>query len=462
MAETINSKDLRQILDSVSDIVVVWDAKPRIVMVNRELCKAFNIEPADWIGKSPEQIVQEGYLDTTIVQEALKSGKAAVGIIHASTGDEVMSRCSPIYDDQGKIKFLVTTSTSLAELEQLKAALQKEHYQAVRMFEELKILRRHLMLDDDFILESPDMHDIMQSVKKVAPLDCTVLITGESGVGKEVIAKTIHMNSSRRHAPFIPVNIPSLPESLIEAELFGYRDGAFTGAMKGGKIGLFEVGNGGTLFLDEVGDIPPGIQVKILRAIDNGEIVRIGDTRTIRFDVRIIAATNKNLEMEVQRGNFREDLYYRLNVVPIRIKPLRERPEAIIPLSLSFLEAVNKKHTWQKHFSRSALEEMRRYPWPGNVRELRNVVERIAILTGGNAITESDMRTFLFGSVSPKSVQKRRRVSLDDFDAYEKARILEALKKADGNKSRAAEVLGMSRYRLYRKIRQYENGAGHP
>lgn len=458
MTETITSKDLRQILDSVSDIVVVWDSTPLIVMVNQQLCNAIDIEAREWIGKSPEQIVREGYLDTTIVQETIKTGKEAVGIIHARTGIEVMSRCRPIYDDNGKIKFLVTTSTSLAELEQLKAALQKEHYQAVKIFEELKILRRHLMLDDDFVLESPDMADIMQSVKKIAPLDCNVMITGESGVGKEVIAKTIHMNSARRHAPFIPVNIPSMPESLLEAELFGYRDGAFTGAMKGGKLGLFEVCHGGTIFLDEVGDIPFGIQVKILRAIDKGEIVRIGDTKTRKFDARIVAATNKDLEMEVKRGNFREDLYYRLNVVPIRIKSLRERPEAILPLSLSFLDKINKKYSWQKHFTHAALEALKSYPWPGNIRELRNVVERIAILAGGNTITENDVQPLLFGAVLSKDPPKRkRRVAFSEYDDYEKTRILEALKRAKGNKSKAAGILGMSRYQLYRKFRQYVN-----
>ena len=296
-------------------------------------------------------------------------------------------------------------------------------------------------------------------------MDCTVLIMGESGVGKEVLAKAIHKNSPRRDMPFVPVSIPAFPENLLEAELFGYEEGAFTGSKRGGKAGFFEMAQRGTLFLDEVGDIPLNIQVKILRAIESREIVRLGGTKPNALDVRIISATNKNMVNEVKNRRFREDLYYRLNVVPFIVPPLRERREVIVPLSLDFLKSSNLRYNLNKNFSDEALEELRNYNWPGNIRELKNVIERLAIFSDHQKINDLDVREVLSshkineeaisafteyrGGEKPKS----KKSILSEYESYEQSRIFEALKQAGGNKTKAASILGISRTKLYYKLK---------
>jgi transcriptional regulator with PAS, ATPase and Fis domain len=264
------------------------------------------------------------------------------------------------------------------------------------------------------------------------------------------VAKIIHRNSTRKNGPFIPVNISAIPETLLESELYGYKQGAFTGASKEGKIGLIEVAEGGTLFLDEVGDIPLSMQIRLLRALDSGEVTRVGDTRSKKIDVRIVAATNRKIDEEIEKGNFREDLYYRLNVVPIEITPLRERLEDIIPLCLHFLERINLKYNIKKSFYPQTLNQLKLHNWPGNVRELRNAVERLAVLSPDNEISPNDLN--LLDGISPQ--ENESATTLNKFDAYEQTRILAALKQTGGNKTAAAKLLSMHRSKLYRKLRK--------
>lgn len=253
------------------------------------------------------------------------------------------------------------------------------------------------------------------------------------------------------------VNIAAIPETLLEAELFGYQEGAFTGASKGGKIGLFEVAQGGTLFLDELGDMPYATQVKLLRAIEKGDIIRVGGTQAIHVDVRILSATNKDLALAVKEGRFREDLYYRLSVFPLRIKPLRERKDDIIPLVQYFINQYNTKFTLNKSFTPSALQLLNYYSWPGNVRELKNVVERMSILSNSDLITATDIQNALdFDTCQmPQPADTRSNTSIEnEYEAYEKQQILQALRVCEGNKTKAAQYLGMTRSKLYRKIKK--------
>jgi two-component system response regulator AtoC len=302
----------------------------------------------------------------------------------------------------------------------------------------------------NIIGESEAMKKVFALVEKVAGSDSTVLILGESGTGKELIATTIHYQSKRKDKPLIKINCAAMPEGLIESELFGHEKGAFTGAIKR-KAGRFELANGGTIFLDEIGDIPLSTQAKILRVIQERQFERVGGTDTLNVDVRIIAATNRNLEDEVKKGNFREDLYYRLNVIPITLPPLRERKEDIPNLIDFFLNKCTNKLSRNIRFSKDAINALLGYDYPGNVRELENIVERCATLATTDIIQKDDLPSFTFEKIGDK-----RPFSLSDVAAEaEKEHIIRILKTTKGNKTRAAEMLGISRKTLWEKMNAY-------
>ena len=247
-----------------------------------------------------------------------------------------------------------------------------------------------MLSGSELIAADPNTIAVLRQVDRVAMLDATVLLTGETGVGKEKFAQYIYKCSPRREERFITVNCGAIPPTLIESELFGYEKGAFTGAVRD-KMGIFELADKGTIFLDEIGELPLDMQVKLLRVLQERHIQRIGGSKSIPVDLRVIAATNRDLEKMVKSKTFREDLYYRLNVVPITIPPLRDRPGDIVPFAYTFLQELNKKYNFQKHFSPSALRAMEAYDWPGNVRELKNVVERMVILSQDDLIRASEL-----------------------------------------------------------------------
>lgn len=301
----------------------------------------------------------------------------------------------------------------------------------------------------NIIAESDEMKKVCSVVERVADSDSTVLLLGESGTGKELIATTIHYQSKRRDKPLIKVNCAALPEGLIESELFGHEKGAFTGAIKR-KLGRFELANGGTIFLDEIGDIPLSAQSKILRVIQERQFERVGGTETINVDVRIIAATNKNLEEEVKRGNFREDLYWRLNVIPISLPPLRNRKEDIPYLIDFFLDKYRNKLSRKISFSKEAIDVLLAYDYPGNIRELENIVERCVTLSTSDIIKKDDLPSFIIKK------QDNKHLFLSDVAAEaEKEHIIRILKATKGNKTRAAEMLGISRKTLWEKMKAY-------
>lgn len=304
--------------------------------------------------------------------------------------------------------------------------------------------------------ESRAIKTIRDLIAKVAPTDTPVLVQGESGTGKELVAGEIHKNSRRSLKPFIVINCAAVPENLIEAELFGFERGAFTGAVQK-KPGRFKLADGGTLFLDEIGELPPGLQAKLLRAIENGELLPLGGSKPIHIDVRVIAATNRNLEEHVREGLFREDLFYRLNVFPIRIPPLRNRKEDIIPLSAYLLEEWNIPF---ESIGPEAVEKLLEYSWPGNIRELRNILERAVILAGPNPINAEHItisETTASGSPEDKL---RSLVGEKTLPEVEKTLIKLALEKAGGNKSRAAGLLGITRRTLYGRLERHELNGG--
>ena len=307
---------------------------------------------------------------------------------------------------------------------------------------------------DEIIVNSNQMKRIFDLIPQVARADSTVLITGESGTGKELIAKAIHANSPRSEKSLVTVNCGSLPENLLESELFGHVKGAFTGAMKD-KKGLFLEAEKGTFFLDEIGEIPIQTQVKLLRVLQEGEIRRVGDNSPIYVDVRVIAATNKNLEEEIEKGNFREDLFYRLNVIPIHIPALRMRKDEIFPLANHFLEKYSKKlKKDMPKITSKAISHLRNYNWPGNVRELENIIERTITLVNKRTLEAEDFLISI--SNNQRNVMRRRKIDQDlSLADAEKYHILECLERCSGNQKLSAQMLGISTTTLWRKLKLY-------
>lgn len=308
-------------------------------------------------------------------------------------------------------------------------------------------------LDTPIIGNSPEILELLDMISYVAPTEATVLITGESGTGKELVAETLHRNSDRTAQPFVKVNCAALAENLLESELFGHEKGAFTGADRQ-RDGTFVQADGGTLFLDEIGETSAAMQVKLLRVLQEGELQRVGGNQTISVDVRIIAATNRDLEEEVEKGRFREDLYYRLNVITLEVPPLRERQGDVELLAERFIERfAEKNRRTVESVSRECMQHLTAYPWPGNVRELENAIERGVILMRGNHLTEKSLPLALqkhfqenpqAGTAKPATLQEA-----------EKVLIKQTLKETDGNKSEAARRLGITRKTLQNKLQKY-------
>ncbi len=312
---------------------------------------------------------------------------------------------------------------------------------------------------DNFIGDSAEMNKVFKIIEKVADTDSTVLILGESGTGKELVAKAIHYNSMRRDKPLIPVNCGAIPEDLLESELFGHEKGAFTNAIRT-RIGRFEMSNGGTIFLDEIGEMSPHLQVKLLRILQEQEFERLGGTKTIKCDIRVIAATNKDLDKLVLENQFREDLYYRLRVIPIKIPPLRDRRSDIPLLIKHFVDIMIKTRGKEiKGVSKDVMKAFMNYDWPGNVRELENIIERMVILTDADELTINDLPDKLLQKqkteeVGPSMIPDDGFSLNNAINDYEKLLIIRALEKADWVKNRAAKLLNMNRTTLVEKIKK--------
>jgi len=306
--------------------------------------------------------------------------------------------------------------------------------------------------------ESTPVQEVKGMIEKVAPLDSKVLITGESGVGKELVAYAIHRKSKRKDAPFVKVNCAAIPTELVESELFGYEKGAFTGAV-GKKMGKFVSAKNGTILLDEIGDMDLATQAKVLRLIETGEVMPLGSNKSVEIDVRIIASTNMNIEEEVEKGNFREDLFFRLNIFPINVPPLRERRKDIPLLVEHFVkDVVTQSAIGYKKFSKGAMDVLSNYDFPGNIRELKNIVERVLILKEGNIIEAEDVKSLLIATGKKKEVSLLQQPYRDARRNFEKLYIEEKLKENDWNISKTAKELGIERPNLHRKMRELKIG----
>lgn len=389
------NEELGSIIESLDDGVYVTDNEGFTLNINKAYTYITGLAKEEVIGRNVKELVQQGIFEDSSTIMALKENRT-ISLVQTIKGNKkVLITSNLISDQNGNIQKVVTNVRDVTKLYKLQSELQEtkkltDAYQKEIIELKQKINARSVT-NFDFYFNSKIMQDVLNKVMKLADFDTTIMILGETGVGKEAIAMMLHNGSKKGKSPFITVNCNAIPESLFEAEFFGYESGSFTGANIGGKKGVFELANGGTVFLDEIGDLPLKMQGKLLRVLQQKEIIRIGGERTIKIDTRVIAATNKNLEIMVQKGEFREDLYYRLNIIPITVPPLRERQEDIWGLTYNFLREFNEKYSTNKIISEDTINVLMQYSWPGNIRELKNLIERLVITSVDEIITKDHL-----------------------------------------------------------------------
>lgn len=381
------SQDWERIFDAFQDGIYVTNSNGLTLYVNSAYERITGIAAERVMGRCMTDIVREGILSSSITQRVIRECSEVRSEQTTQNGTRVTLHGIPIYTD-GRISLVVTVVRDISVIKYL----QKELNQSRAMMEQYKSRLEELDGNKNFVAVSQKFHAAVALAQKVAGVDTTVLILGESGTGKEVLAREIHEKSSRRDQIFLKTNCGAIPENLLEAELFGYVGGAFTGAQKGGHIGLFEAASDGTLFLDEIGDMPLHLQVKLLRVLQERTVTRVGSTKAIPINTRIVAATNRDLEQMVKRKEFREDLFYRLNIVAIKSPPLRERKEDIPGLTNFFVNKLNERYHLTKRLSPEILAAFMDHDWPGNVRELENMIERVLVTSVDDFVTLDSVR----------------------------------------------------------------------
>ena len=439
--------ELIPILDSISDAIFIDDAQGYTIWVNKASEELYKIKRKEVIGKHVSFLESEGIFTPSVARIVMDQKKEVSTIHENKDGKRLLTTGIPIMDADHNMSKIITTTHDITEL----INLQNELETVQNTLSGLKAQGGF----SDIVANSPSMYNVIQLTGRLSDVDSTVLITGESGVGKGVIAKLLHENGGRRGYPFVKVNCGAIPENLIESELFGYESGAFTGSRKDGKKGLFETAEKGTIFLDEISELPLNLQVKLLQVIQEREVTRVGGVESIPINVRIISATNKDLMSLVHEGKFREDLYYRLNVVPISIPPLRERSEDIIPMIRIFLNHNNKKMKEHKEIDSKTIAILMKYSWPGNVRELQNIIERLIITTKGNTILPENLPSFILETTNIDASDIPSGKSLKDaLDFAEKEILTKALEKYKTTRA-MAKVLGVSQPTIVRKLQKY-------
>lgn len=453
MKNFINSKEFIAFCHSAFDNIPIaidfLDKDGRMIYINKAFSDFLQIPIKNMIGKLVTEINP-----TSKFLLALNEKKADIAVRHVFPNDrEAICHRIPIFDNNGELMgglgmILFEKVNEMKEILKKCEILDKN----LTLYKnEIARLNSAKYTLSDIIGNAKPMTLCKKKVRKITNLNLNVLISGESGVGKELFAQAIHNESNRAHMPFVSINTSAIPENLLESELFGYEEGAFTGAKSGGNIGKFELANGGTIFLDEIADMPYYMQAKILRVIQEKEIVRIGDNKPIPIDIKIISATHKNLEKMVANNKFREDLYYRLNVLNLEVPPLRERTEDIPELSENFLMEFNKEYGFYRKLSKNAMDILKSYSWPGNVRELRNVLGKACVNADNTIITANDLPANLFIDSIVKD-NKNDSGFYNIIKKVEKQLIKNALTQSNNNKAEAARILQIPRMTLYRKI----------
>ena len=444
-------KELGEIINSSYDGIFITDGSGNVLLVNDAYQKMTGIPAQEVLGRNMKQLVAQRYYDKSVTLLVMETKRPATINQTIKGGLRMLVTGNPVFDSSGNLHRVVTNVRDISDLIKLRDQLVKTQEKTLKYETELSHLRSLQIDASDIVFRSKAMAQALATAAKVAPVDSTVLITGDSGTGKELIAKLIHRKGKGANRPFIPINCAALPEHLLETELFGYEGGAFTGAKKEGKPGLFELANNGTLFLDEVGDMPMPLQAKLLRAIQEKQIMRLGSTKSITVKVRIIGATHRDIQKMTEQREFRRDLYYRLMVVPIHLPLLRERREDIPLLAMHFMEKFNRRFGLGKSLTAGALDALVQYSWPGNVRELENLIERLLVTSSGN-----DIGTELLPShVRHCAYTPKRGSKLSEAVAEVEAYLLETSYRNLGSWAKAAEELGIDKATAYRKAGKY-------
>lgn len=443
-----------QIIENTPDGIYITDGDANAVLINKAFETISGLDRSELLFKNHRELEKQGIIAKSCALEVLRQ-KRTVTIIHEylTTGRQALDTCTPVFDEEGRIIMTVSSIRDLTELNSLESVYEKEVILRQKYEKQLEYIQEQVSHSEDLIAVDERMTEVLLLANKMAKVDSVVMITGETGVGKEEVAQYIHKFGTRASKPFIAVNCGAIPDNLIESELFGYEGGAFTGAAKGGKAGLFEAAEKGTLFLDEVGELPLNIQVRLLRCLQNKAITRVGGTKEIPVDVRIISATNRDLKEMVKAGTFREDLYYRLCVVPIQIPPLRERFKDIRAFADYFLDRFNRQYGMQKRYSKQAYSALCSYSWPGNVRELKNLIERAVVTSESGTISREDLH-LSDPAARPLPAEEFRGTLKEEVEQLEYRRIEEASGKFS-NVRQAAMALGMSEPTFVRKRKEY-------
>ncbi|MDR1321768.1 MAG: sigma 54-interacting transcriptional regulator [Gracilibacteraceae bacterium] len=445
------NRELEAIFESVADGIVVGGADGIIVRANKAYQNMTGVVEREFVGKHVQTLLKQGYMNKSVTEIVIEK-KSRATVVDVRNGKELLITGIPLFDSEGNLDKVISAVRDITELSDLKKKLEQAEVTKDHYLRELNHMRSQKNLTA-IITKNAEMQKLIETACYVANVDTTVLLLGESGVGKELIAQLIQRVSPRAGKPFLKINCGAVPVNLLESEFFGYEPGAFTGALRKGKKGLFELAEGGTLFLDEVGELPLELQAKVLHVIQDKKIMRVGGKDIISLNIRIIAATNRDLQEMVRKKEFREDLYYRLNVVPIRIPPLRERREDVTLLTMEFLTRFNTAYGYQKWITPDVMKVFLEYDWPGNVRELENTVERLVVTCRDDYITADALREMARPLLT---AQKEKMGSLKSYLAGEERRLLEETYASAGSTRKAAAVLKMSQSALVKKMKKYD------
>ncbi|MBS1229344.1 MAG: norR 15 [Proteobacteria bacterium] len=457
--------DFQEIGDHLYDGVYIADGSGLTLYVNKSYERITGLKASEVVGRYVQDLLAAGVYSNAVTPEVLRLKKRVDSVGRSSrNGSRMLITGNPIFDQDGKIKLVAVIEreitdldTMLIELEATKDKIRSVEVVEMRNRREIEHLRKERR-SAKLIGESRQILEILALVRRVADFDVTVLVQGETGVGKEIVATEIHESSLRKDKPFIRVNCAAIPSNLLETELFGYEKGAYTGAASAGKIGLFELADKGTLLLDEIGDMPLELQGKLLRVLQQKELTRVGGTRAIPLDVRVITATNCDLQALTQSGKFRADLFFRLNVFPISIPPLRSRPDDILLLAEHFFNYYNMKYSKKVRIAADALALFASYPWPGNVRELQNVVERLILISDQSSVLDGDSLLPMLRleqpspDAAPASAEKGLKEIVNEFER----RIVEQALRQHGSTRKAAAALGIDQSTIVKKAKRLQ------
>ncbi len=443
--------EMNAVIEASFDSFFVTDAEARVLSVNEAYTRITGIKAEEVLGKTMYELIERGYYDKSATIEVIKTKKTVTFTQTIKNGRTMLVTGNPIFNKKGELVRVLTNGRDITELNSLKQEVEQANELNLHYQRELQKYRS----PEQYVVKSDKLQDIFDLVYRLSKVDSTVLIQGESGVGKEIIANELHRSSLRSDKPMIRVNCAAIPENLLESELFGYEPGAFTGAKKEGKMGIFELANMGTLFLDEIGELTVPLQVKLLRVIQEGEVRRLGSTKSIKVDVRLITASNRDIWDMVEKKQFRKDLFYRLNVVPIIIPPLRERKEEIPALVAHFTKIFNERYGLERKIDHHLIKNLMEYDWPGNIRELKNVVERAIVTSQDDMVKDIKLYEMhdIHSSLSTFKVEFGSNLK-EALESLEKE-ILEKSIKEYGSSRKVARALGVSQTSIVRKAARY-------